>query len=179
MKRLTLLRHAKSGWETGVGKDFDRTLNERGRRDARAIGAEMRRLGLAFDRISASPAARVEETLAEASAGYGAALDPARDEQIYLASADTLLGLVAECDDAAASLLLVGHNPGIQTLGARLAREKDAARAEILVKYPTAALAEITLPASRWRDIVAGTGIVSRFIRPADLDLDLGADSDG
>ena len=65
MKRLTLLRHAKSTWDDPVSRDFDRPLNPRGRRAARTIGAEMRVLGLAFDSVIASPARRVMETLGE------------------------------------------------------------------------------------------------------------------
>jgi phosphohistidine phosphatase len=67
MKTLTLLRHAKSGWDDPVTRDIERPLNRRGRRAARTVGAEMRSLGLGFDRVLASPARRVVETLDELS----------------------------------------------------------------------------------------------------------------
>jgi phosphohistidine phosphatase len=72
MKILTLLRHAKSGWDDPVARDFDRPLNPRGRRAARTIGREMKAQGLAFDLVMASPARRVIETLEEVAAAYGA-----------------------------------------------------------------------------------------------------------
>src|SRR5437868_2709399 len=129
MKKLTLLRHAKSGWDAPVARDFDRPLNARGRKAARAMGREMRRLGLGFDRILASPALRVAETLTEVAQGYGGAVDTSFDATIYLAPVDTLLALVRAADDADARLLLVGHNPGMEQL-ALLLSEAGALRSE-------------------------------------------------
>jgi len=180
MKTLTLLRHAKSTWDDPVARDFDRPLNRRGRKAARTVGREMKAQGLAFDRILASPAVRVMETLGEVEDGYGAALTPAFDETIYLASTETLLDLIRAVDDAAQSLLVVGHNPGLESLALLLtgAEDGDSKRAEIAVKYPTATLAEIQLPIDHWADIAPGTGRIARFIRPRDLDPELGPDED-
>jgi phosphohistidine phosphatase len=176
MKILTLLRHAKSTWDDPVARDFDRPLNRRGRKAAHAIGAEMRRLGLAFDAVIASPALRVKETLAETEASYGG-LRAAFDQRLYLASTDTLLEIVRGADDAAGRLLLVGHNPGLESLAMELTRG-GGLREEAAIKYPTATLAEIALPAERWREVAAGTGRLARFIRPRDLDPELGPDED-
>jgi phosphohistidine phosphatase len=177
MKILTLLRHAKSTWDDPVARDFDRPLNRRGRKAAHAIGAEMRRLGLAFDAVIASPATRVKETLAEVEAGYGDTLGAAFDQRLYLASTDTLLELVRGADEAAGRLLLVGHNPGLERLAMELTRG-GALREQVAIKYPTATLAEIALRAERWRDIAVGSGRLARFIRPRDLDPELGPDED-
>jgi phosphohistidine phosphatase len=177
MKTLTLLRHAKSAWDDPVARDFDRPLNGRGRRAARTVGAEMRRLGLVFDQVLASPAVRVQETLADIAEGYGCALNPTFDKRIYLASPETLLDLVHEADDGAGSLLLVGHNPGLETL-ALLLTGSGALRGELATKYPTATVAEISLPATSWADVAARSGTLTRFIRPRDLDPDLGPDDD-
>ncbi|MEA3040680.1 MAG: phosphohistidine phosphatase [Sphingomonadales bacterium] len=177
MKILTLLRHAKSTWDDPVARDFDRPLNRRGRKAAHAIGAEMRRLGLAFDAVIASPAIRVEETLAEVEAAYGRALGAAFDQRIYLATTETLLERVRCTDEAADRLLLVGHNPGLESLAMELTRGSSL-REEVATKYPTATLAEIELPAASWRDVAAGTGRLARFIRPRDLDPELGPDGD-
>ncbi len=177
MKTLTLLRHAKSGWDDAATSDFDRPLNRRGQAAARAMGREMRALGLAFDAAYASPARRVVETLAGATESYGRALDPAFDRNLYLAPTDTLLEIVRGADDAGDRLLLVGHNPGFERLALLLTREEgDAARAEIATKYPTGALAEIALPIGHWRDAAPGIGRLVRFIRPRDLDPALGPD---
>ena len=174
MKILTLLRHAKSDWDDPVARDFDRPLNARGRRAARTVAGEMRRLGLGFDRVLASPARRVRETLEEVEAVLGA-LGTVEDERLYLASAETLLEIVRETEEGAERLLLVGHNPGLEMLALALTR-RSGLRSEVELKYPTATLAEITLPAESWSDVGEGTGTLARFIRPRDLDPELGPD---
>ena len=174
MKILTLLRHAKSSWDDQVARDFDRPLNRRGRKAARLMGREMRARALGFDAVIASPAARVVETLADVEDGYGRSLAPAFDERIYLASAEALLDLVHAADDGADRLLLVGHNPGLEMLALTLTRDEGALRAELGEKYPTATLAQITLPVERWRDAAEGQGTLTLFIRPRDLDPELG-----
>lgn len=175
MKTLTLLRHAKSGWDSPVTRDFDRPLNARGRKAARAMGREMRRLGLGFDRVLASPAVRVTQTLTELAQGYGGAVDTHFDESVYLAPAETLLAMVRGTDDADSRLLLVGHNPGMEQL-ALLLSAPHPLRDEIADKYPTGALTEIGFDAERWRDVQPGDGRLARFIRPRELAEGLGPD---
>lgn len=175
MKILTLLRHAKSSWDDPGTRDFDRPLNKRGRKAARVMGQRMRLLGLAFDAVVASPAARVVETLADVGTGYGAPIRPKLDRRVYLASPAALLDIVHEADDAADRLLLVGHNPGLERLAMLLTGEDDGSlRAELAIKYPTGTLAEISFEADHWRDVAAGAGTLTRFIRPRDLDPELG-----
>jgi phosphohistidine phosphatase len=178
MKSLILLRHAKSGWDDPVARDFDRPLNPRGRRAARAVGREMKAQGLAFDLILASPARRVVETLEEVAAEYGA-IEAEYDERLYLASAATLLDLVRHAPEHLGKLLLVGHNPGLEELALRLTRRGGGTlRGEVETKYPTGTVAEIELPAERWAEVKEGTGEVVKFIRPRDLDPSLGPDSE-
>lgn len=172
MKTLTLLRHAKSGWDAPVARDFDRPLSPRGRKAARAMGREMKRLQLAFDRVIASPAARVTGTIAGLEEEYGA-LGPDFDERVYLASVETLFEIVRGADDAGQRLLIVGHNPGMEQLALLLAR-KGGPRDAIAAKYPTGALAELRFETQSWRDLTAGAGRLERFIRPRDLDPGLG-----
>ena len=179
MKTLTLLRHAKSTWDDPVARDFERPLNRRGRKAARRVGAEMRAQGLAFDSVVASPATRVVETLDEVAQGYGERLDVKYEPRVYLAAPQALLELVRATDDAIERLLLVGHNPGMENLAMLLSRERgDALREEVEVKYPTGTLAEISLPVDCWRDVRSGSGRIERFIRPRDLDPELGPDGD-
>jgi phosphohistidine phosphatase len=177
MKTLTLLRHAKSTWDDPVARDFDRPLNRRGRRAAQAVGREMRTQGLTFDRVIASPAVRVKETLDGIVEGYGKALNPTFDERVYLASTATLLDLVHDAPNQAGTLLIVGHNPGLEALTLLLAQEGDL-RDQVAVKYPTATLAEISLPVQSWGHVAKGTGTLARLIRPRDLDPELGPDED-
>ncbi|MGF1550634.1 MAG: histidine phosphatase family protein [Sphingomonadaceae bacterium] len=175
-KRVTLLRHAKSSWDDPVLRDFDRPLNRRGARAARTVGREMRALGLAFDAVIVSPAARAVETLAGIEEGYGGSLGAARDERVYLATPDLLLELVHETDGAAQSLLILGHNPGLHQFALRLGSEEGekGLRGELLAKYPTASLAEIEFETDNWHDVRFGGGCLTRFVRPRDLDPELG-----
>jgi phosphohistidine phosphatase len=175
VKTLFLLRHAKSDYPDGV-RDFDRPLNPRGRAAALAMGREFRRLGLAADHILASTAARVVETLALVSEGYGGRMPVDYREELYLASPETLLGFIGRTDDAHRQLLVVGHYPGLQQLALQL----GAAGAEhqaITAKYPTGALTETELPIDRWMD-VGEPGQIVRFLRPRDLDGGSEADED-
>ena len=176
MKTLTLLRHAKSGWDDPVTRDFDRPLNRRGRRAARTVGAEMRKLGLAFDRVLASPARRVVETLEEVAETFGP-IEPEYEQRLYLATTETLIELLRATDESVERLLLVGHNPGMECLALALSGgSENALRGEIELNYPTGTLAEIALDVEGWWQVDGGCGKITRFIRPRDLDPELGPD---
>ncbi|WP_106640251.1 SixA phosphatase family protein [Allosphingosinicella vermicomposti] len=177
MKILTLLRHAKSTWDDPVARDFDRPLNRRGRRAAQTVGREMQAQKLRFDAVRASPAVRVVETLDDVETGFGRALSPDYDQRLYLADAETLLEIVQDTEDTVERLMIVGHNPGLERLALMLTAS-GALREEAAVKYPTATLAEIVFAVERWRDVTEGGGTLARFIRPRDLDPELGPDED-
>ena len=115
MKRLGLLRHAKSDWDDMSLRDFDRGLNDKGRKGAALMGEHIRRQGDRWNLVLASPAARVKRTL-EASG-----LDvPIRYEQdVYLADPATLMSLLRALGEEHA-VLLAGHNPGLQELALAL-----------------------------------------------------------
>lgn len=176
MKTLTLLRHAKSDWTDAVTRDFDRPLNDRGRRAARTMGAHIAAQGLAFDAVLASPAVRVVATLDALEEGLGRTLRRRYDPSLYLADASTMLDLVQATDASIDRLLLVGHNPGLEELALDLAAgdANSPMRREVEIKYPTATLAEIALD-GEWRDVRRGR--ITRFVRPRDLDPELGPDS--
>jgi phosphohistidine phosphatase len=175
MKILTLLRHAKSGWDDPVARDFDRPLNQRGRRAARVVGREIRAQGLEFDAVIASPAVRVTETLRDVAEGYGRAFDVQQDQNLYLASPATLLDRIHRVDDAVERLLVVGHNPGLEQLVMMLSgTDESGKRAELEAKYPTATVAEIRFDVDHWSEVREGGGTLMRFIRPRDLDPELG-----
>ena len=179
MKTLTLLRHAKSGWDDPVTRDFDRPLNAKGKRAAQTVGRHLRELGLAFDHVVASPAIRVGETLDAVVAGYGRKLAPVWERRIYLASAATLLDVIHELPAGADRVLLVGHNPGLEDLVLMLVPEAaDGLRGLVEEKYPTATLAELTLAVDGWDGAAAGAAALTRYIRPRDLDATLGPDED-
>ena len=177
MKTLTLLRHAKSGWDDPVARDFDRPLNAKGKRAAVMVGRHMRSLGLAFDHAIASPAVRVSETLEQIESGYGRTIAPTLDRRVYLASAATLLDVVHGFPAEAESALLVGHNPGLEDLVLMLVADgADPLRDAVEDKYPTASIAELQFEGD-WASIATGTARLTRFIRPRDLDPTLGPDA--
>ena len=178
MKTLTLLRHAKSGWDDPVARDFDRPLNAKGKRAAAMVGRHMRSLGLAFDHAIASPAVRVAETLEQIESGYGQAIVLTLDRRVYLASAATLLDVVHAFPSNADSALLIGHNPGLEDLVLLLVADgADPLRDAVEDKYPTASIAELQFEGD-WGDVAAGTARLTRFVRPRDLDPTLGPDAD-
>lgn len=178
VKKLTLLRHAKSGWDDPVARDFDRPLNGKGKRAAQRVGEYLREHDIHFDHVVASPAVRVVETIEHLAEGTGETIAPAWDKRVYLASAVSLLDVVQEADDRYESLLLVGHNPGLEDLVLMLVPDnaEDAARDQIEEKFPTASIAEISFPVEHWEDVRANSGALSLFVRPRDLDPTLGPD---
>lgn len=172
MKRLGLLRHAKSDWDDMNLRDFDRGLNARGRKGARLMGDHIREQGGTWDSALASPAERVKLTL-EAS---GLNLPVQFEESAYLADAGTLIQLLSAFDDSADAVLLLGHNPGLQEVALELVAPdaEDELFHEVLQKYPTAAFAVLELDIDSWRDIEPGCGRIVHFARPRDLDPELG-----
>ena len=172
MKRLGLLRHAKSDVDDLALRDFDRGLNVRGRKGAALMGRHIRERGDAWHLILASPAERVKLTL-EAS-GLDVPIEWA--QQAYLADANALIGLLQRVDDDAAALLLVGHNPGLQELVFALDAE-NAQFPQIAEKFPTASYAVLDLAIDRWADCVPGCGALVHFARPRDLDPELGPET--
>ena len=172
MKRLGLLRHAKSEWDDLALRDFDRGLNARGRKGAALMGRHIRDSGPAWDLILASPAERVKRTL-EAS---GLEAPVAWKPDAYLADQATLLRLVQQAPEEATAVLLVAHNPGLHELLLSLVPPglEDALFDEAAEKFPTAAYAVLELPIERWADCAPGRGRLVHFARPRDLDPDLG-----
>lgn len=178
MKRLTLLRHAKSGYGDRDQRDFDRTLNPRGERAALTLGRALRDEGARFDRVVASDATRVAATVALVERALGTPLSPVWERRIYLASASTLLDIVQAQPDTADHVLLAGHNPGLEDLVLMLVPDHadDALRAAVYDKLPTGALIELMFDVDHWAS--AEVARITRFTRPRDLDPSLGPDAD-
>lgn len=171
MKRLCLLRHAKSDRSAPAAADFDRPLNPRGREAAPVMGRYLRRQKLLPDTVLCSAARRARETWELAGPMLKAEIPVDYSERLYLAAPAQILRLLRQLPESAGAALLVGHNPGFHALALRLAGRGDAAaRARLQAKFPTAALAVIDFDARRWRDIAEGEGALERFIAPRDLD---------
>jgi phosphohistidine phosphatase len=163
-KRLAILRHAKSDWGQPGLTDFERPLNERGRAAAGLIRRTMNQRGLTFDIVVSSPSARTRETLALVG------IDAKWDERIYLAAADTLIGIIHALPETAQSALIVGHNPGLHELVLKLARpDAGGLRQRVLGKFPTAALALLELDIDAWSDAAPGCGEIAELLLPREL----------
>lgn len=176
MKYLTLFRHAKSGWDDPVARDFDRPLNERGKKAAELVGRFAAQQGMVFDHMISSPAVRCIETLDAFFTSYGKTIEPQWDRRVYLASSATLLDVVRETPQHVQSLILVGHNPGMEDLVLNLVPDDGTSplRDRVEEKFPTASLAVIALDSDNWADLQEGTARLVQFIRPRDLDPALG-----
>lgn len=176
MKTLALFRHAKSDWSDARARDFDRPLNARGQRGARAMGEYIKSTNRKFDRMIASPAVRAAETVEEASKAWGCTFKVEWDRRIYLASSATLIDLLKELEGDPASVLMMGHNPSLEDLIFDLVPDDGASPLRDVVeqKFPTATFAVLELDVDRWCDIVEGCGRLVELKRPRDLDPSLG-----
>lgn len=177
MKTLTILRHAKSGWDVQVERDFDRPINARGRRGAEIIGQYVKRQAFPIDRIIASPAVRVTETLDifQPAANLDD-LEPHWDRRIYLASAATLIDVIHDMGRDADNLLISGHNPGLEDLALMLVPQDGGGdlREKVEEKLPTSALVRLEIDIADWRELEVNMARIVDFIRPRDLDPALG-----
>jgi phosphohistidine phosphatase len=171
MKRLSLLRHAKSDRSDPAAADFDRGLTNRGRQAAPAMGRYLRRQKLVPDIVLCSAARRARETWELAAAALKAEIPVEYSERLYLAGPGQILRLLHQLPETTESALLIGHNPGFHALALQLLGSGDGeARAQLQAKFPTAALAVIDFEVERWGDLAAGKGKLERFLAPRDLD---------
>ena len=161
MKKLLLLRHAKSDWGDASLPDFERPLNERGRRAAPLIGRFIREQGLHPQLVIASPAQRTMDTASLVIAASGIEAETRYDERIYEAQVANLLQVISEIDDRKTEVLLVGHNPGVESLIEYLTGETR--------RVPTAALASMTLDVGRWREAGRQSGHLEWLVKAKEL----------
>lgn len=160
MKRLVLIRHAKSSWKHPELADVDRPLNRRGRQDAPLMGGRLLRRALSPDRIVSSPAVRARQT-AEAIASQLAlaAHQLVFRPEIYHAEPNDLMALIQGFDQGWQTVFLVGHNPGLTELGNLLAGQQ-------IENLPTCALLVIDFDCGSWDRIGPGGGVVFLYDFP-------------
>ena len=120
-RQLTLLRHAKSSWTDAGLKDRDRPLNERGERDAPTMGRRLATRGARPTLILTSPAVRARRTaqIIAREIGYPQEFIQ-REEELYLASPDEIVAVIARQDSSFRDVVVCGHNPGLTELANRL-----------------------------------------------------------
>ncbi len=176
MKTLGLFRHAKSDWHDPRARDFDRPLNLRGEKGAALIGRHIRDYQVQWDRVIASPAVRVAETIELASKAAGRQMAVNWDRRIYLASSATLLDLLREQAGDPASILMVGHNPGLEDVIFDLVPDDGTSPLRDVVeeKFPTASFAVLELAIEHWDELKDHCARLVHLTRPRDLDPALG-----
>ncbi len=173
MKRLLLLRHAKSDWSDEDLDDHARVLNARGRAAATRMGRYIKENGIAPDLIVCSTATRTRETLELLREEVGHDAKVCFDRGLYLAMPEQMLDVALTHIDAAETepdcVMLLAHNPGTHSLALGLSHSGDAQVLTTLQrKYPTAALAVIECDATDWADLPAG-GHLREFVMPRAL----------
>ena len=172
LKRLFLLRHAKAQPADGSVEDYDRTLMLSGMQDGAAMARYLRKADYRVDTIICSAAARTTQTAELVLHELTAEID--YRENLYLADPARILAAVRAMPASVSSLMVVGHNPGLEECATLLAREpvrrKERARHEVLEeKFPTCALAILDFDVGRWRDVAQNSGKLVDFVRPRDL----------
>jgi len=163
MKRLILMRHAKSDWSGAGASDHDRTLNDRGRRDAAALGQWLRDKGLAPDTVLCSSATRTQQTVD--LLGLEGAPDITLTRALYLADAEDLHAEL--CKAKGETVLLVAHNPGIGDMAEMVVDAEP--NSDGLHHYPTGATLVATFEIDDWADLTWHSGHVTHITVPRDL----------
>jgi phosphohistidine phosphatase len=171
MRRLMLLRHAKSDWSKPGQRDHDRVLAPRGREAAPRIGKYMATHGLVPELVICSTAVRARETWDLAARALPAQPALVHDERVYENRPDTLLDAIHETEPDVHVLLLVGHNPSFQGLAELLAATGDLeSRQRLREKFPTGGLAVIDFAVDAWDRVHPHSGRLDRLITPRMLD---------
>jgi phosphohistidine phosphatase len=148
MKTLLLVRHAKSSWDQPGLTDFERPLNERGKRDAPEMGRRMKER-IAIDLFVSSPAKRAKKTAKIFAEAYGVDKeDILFIEELYSASPDTFAEVVASIQDKYNTIAVFSHNPGITDYANSLTNTR-------IDNIPTSAVFAVQAHTDNWKDFAA------------------------
>jgi phosphohistidine phosphatase len=164
-RELLILRHAKSDWGASASTDFERPLAKRGRKEAPRVGEWLYREGLVPDLVVSSPAERAKETTLLACKAMD--LKKRRivwDEAVYEAGVSELLTVLARCPRDVSTILLVGHNPGLEDLLAFLGGDEVEVPVDGKL-LPTATLARLEMP-DDWSGLEEGCAHLVDIVRP-------------
>lgn len=164
MKRLVLIRHAKSSWSDGAASDFDRGLNRRGKRDgpfmAEKLAQRLDEKLPGVKSIVASPAKRARKTAQFMARAMGYDTEAIRyDNAAYCFTAGGIIDVLQRIDDGYDTVFFVGHNHGITELAERLCGEP-------LNNIPTSGIVAIDCSIERWNDLKAARGTMVFFDYP-------------
>lgn len=167
---IVLLRHAKSSWDDTSLEDFDRPLAPRGRRATDVIRQYVRLADVKPDLVLCSSARRTRETLKGIAQAFGENTEIQYEGGIYHADAADLMNELRGLPDKASSVMLIGHNPGLQDLALSLAGRGDPETVgRLKAKFPTAGLAILVIRADHWVDLRPAACELHSFVVPREL----------
>lgn len=174
MKRLFILRHAKTEPGSVSRADRDRRLLEKGRDAASRMGAYIRDRAYRAESIKCSTAQRTRETCSIVRPFIGASAPIEFREDLYLAEAEDMLSRIQEFDDGLGAVLIVGHNPGVADLALMLSAPPHDAASEALhrnmrAKFSTCSFVVLDFDVSAWCEVSDGSGLLVDYKRPRDL----------
>jgi len=161
---LVVMRHAKSDYPAGV-VDFDRPLSERGRREAPLAGRWLAENVFDINHVLVSSATRTRQTWQLVANELGDEPTVGFDDRIYEASTDTLYEVISGAPETASTLLLIGHNPGLEDLVVRLAAVDGEKLVQVEQKFPTSAIAVLNLT-SFWHELTDHANALTAFVVP-------------
>jgi phosphohistidine phosphatase len=168
VKRIHVLRHGKSGWDDSTVDDHDRPLASRGRKATAAIARYIEQSEIAPQLVLCSTALRARQTLEGITRALGADVAVEFEDDLYNASADDLIRQLRLIDERITSVLLIGHNPGLEDLVLRLASSgTDLER--VREKFPSAALATVSFE-GKWDDLEKSEASLVGYVTPKDLE---------
>jgi phosphohistidine phosphatase len=166
---LYVLRHAKSSWSNHQLDDHDRPLAKRGQNAVNRLRRYVTEAGVAPDLVLCSSARRTVMTLEGIASALPADTNVHIEASLYCATSDQLLGRLHDVSDDTASVLLIGHNPGLETLVSLLIGDGDEAlRLRVAAKFPTGALATLAFD-GRWSDLAPADATLQAFVVPRAL----------
>ena len=169
-RQLLLLRHAKAVTGEPGMTDFARPLADRGRKAAARMGRYLAEQNLAPDLVLCSPARRTRETWEIAAPALPPATTRFVDDLYDFGDGETLLAVIRRDGGGASRILLVGHNPAIQSLALLLSGKPETSlKRQMAEKYPTAGLALLDFATGDWASMAAGSARLTAFVRPRDL----------
>jgi phosphohistidine phosphatase len=172
MRRLILFRHAKAEPHGAKDDDHERELTEDGREAAGGMGAWMEGEGIVPDLVVCSTAARTRQTWQEAKKAFDPEPPVIFTDVIYEASPEMLLEVVRNADGEVQTLMLIGHNPGMESLTGMLADSAEPEVAERFEKkFPTAAVAVLDFEDIPWASLEEKTAWLFAFETPKHLGL--------
>ena len=159
MKTLFLGRHAKSSWDDSGLSDFERTLNDRGERDAPEMGRRLSQKHRTADVILCSSAVRARTTAAILAKEWGYEGDLLLEPNLYEASPSQMLDFIQELEDEAKSALVVAHNPTITWLAHLLGNLS-------IGNVPTCGIVALKIPCNKWSEVKEGLAELIEFDFP-------------